>query len=62
MTDQSPVARGDTLPTPTTVNVGDTDRNADWIKTEKARRQEALIHEQIAAEIRAEELETGEEV
>lgn len=37
------------------VNVGDTDLNADWIKTEETRRQEALIHEQIATEIRKRE-------
>ena len=32
------------------VNIGDTDENADWIKTKKNRREEREIHEALEKE------------
>ena len=32
------------------VNIGDTDENADWIKTPENRKSEREIHEQLARE------------
>jgi len=31
-----------------TINIGDTDKNADWIKTPKNRKTEAEIHAKLA--------------
>ena len=39
------------------VNIGDTDQNADWIKTPKNRRSERRIHEQIQREREKEQQE-----
>ena len=33
-----------------TVNIGDTDENADWIKTPENRKSEREIHEKLAKE------------
>ena len=32
------------------INIGDTDKNADWIKTPKNRKSEREIHEALAKE------------
>jgi hypothetical protein len=32
------------------INIGDTDENADWIKTKKNRREEREIHEELERE------------
>jgi hypothetical protein len=37
------------------VNIGDTDENADWIKTKKNRREEREIHEALEREHRERE-------
>lgn len=37
------------------INVGDTDANADWIKTAKSRAEEERIYQELAAEIRKRE-------
>jgi len=31
-----------------TINIGDTDKNADWIKTPENRKSEAEIHDALA--------------
>ena len=31
-----------------TINIGDTDKNADWIKTPENRKSEAEIHAELA--------------
>jgi len=35
-----------------TVNIGDTDENADWIKTPENRKREREIHEKLAKKYR----------
>ena len=37
------------------VNIGDTDENADWIKTPENRASEAAIHEELARQLEASE-------
>lgn len=34
------------------INVGDTDANADWIKTAASRAEEERIYQEVAAKIR----------
>ena len=35
------------------VNIGDTDENADWIKTPENRESERRIHEELARQLEA---------
>ena len=39
----------------TVINIGNTDQNADWIKTPENRASEARIHEELARQLEAEE-------
>lgn len=39
-----------------TVNIGDTDRNADWILTPEQREEEMAIHDELARQHKREAL------
>jgi len=39
------------------INIGDTDQNADWLKTPENRRTEREIHEQLEREYREQQEE-----
>jgi len=43
------------------INIGDTDENADWIKTPENRESERRIHEELARQLGAESDEPTQE-